>query len=330
MTTLREPGCWSGRGGRAGSVDQIRDGHRLVGRAIELVDPVEEPLRACRLAVLLRNLSWHLGEIDDHAAGEVKALVELSRADTDSREHAEALVSYANHLLRQGRADEAGRVVEEALDAARRAGSPATLSWAYMIRSASALEHDLDQAERDAAAAREHAIASGEPGIVCGAFVARIRVMNAMGVPLGQDKTVHELYEWSRPYGAQILLPIVFMTSSLLHQGRLVEAQEIVRGGLSIDGSPNNEADVRLQAAVLAVRTGADDAARDHLRRAREIMPSLEDRPMMVAGPALAELQLAWGNPGDALALVERVLPLSAADSARRRRAPALGGTGDR
>ncbi len=241
--------------------------------------------------------------------------MELSRADTDSREHAEALVSYANHLLRQGRADEAGGVVDEALAASRRAGSPASLSWAYMIRSASALEHDLDQAERDAAAAREHAIASGETGLVCGAFVARIRVEIAMGVPLGHDETMHEFYEWSRPYGAQIQLPTVFLTGSLLHQGRLVEAQEIVRGGLAITGSPNNEAMVRLQAAVLAVRRGADDAARDHLRRAREIMPSLEDRPMMAAGPALAELQLAWGDPGDALALVERVLPLSAVDS---------------
>jgi DNA-binding CsgD family transcriptional regulator/tetratricopeptide (TPR) repeat protein len=301
------------RAGRACcEVDQMRDGHRLVGRAIDLVDPAEEPLWACRLAVLLRNISWHVGEIDDLAAGEVESLVELSRADTDSREHAEALVSYANHLRRQGRAEEAGRVVEEALAAARRAGSPAALSWACMIRSAGALERDLDQADRDAAAAREHAVASGEAGLVVGAFLARIRVQNAMGVPLGHDETVHELYEWSRPYGAQILLPTVFLTDSLLHQGRLVEAQEILRGGLAITGSPNNEANVRLQAAVLAVRRGADDAARDHLRRAREIMPSLEDRPLMVAGPALAELQLAWGNPRDALALIERVLPLSA------------------
>ena len=268
------------RAGRAcWVVDQMRDGHRLVGRAIDLVDPAEEPLWACRLAVLLRNLSWHVGEIDDHAAGEVESLVELSRADTDSREHAEALVSYANHLRRQGRAEEAGPVVEEALAAARRSGSPAALSWAYMIRSAAALERDLDQADRDAAAAREHALTSGEAGLVCGAFLARIQVENAMGVPLGHDETVHELYEWSRPYGAQILLPTVLLTSSLLHQGRLVEAQEIVRGGLAIAGSPNNEAMVRLQAAVLAVRRGADDAARDHLRRAREIMPSLEDRP---------------------------------------------------
>jgi DNA-binding CsgD family transcriptional regulator len=304
------------RAGRAcWVVDQMRDGHRLVRRAIDLVDPAEEPLWACRLALLLRNLSWHVGEIDDHAAGEVESLVELSRADTDSRAHAEALVSYANHLQRQGRVDEAGRVVEEALAAARRSGSQGALSWAYMIRSAGALEGDLDQADRDAAAAGEHALASGETGLVCGAFLARIQVNNAMGVRLGHDETVRELYEWSRPYGAQILLPTVLLTGSLLHQGRLVEAQEIVRGGLAIVGSPNNEANVRLQAAVLAVRRGADDAAREHLRRAREIMPSLEDRPAMVAGPALAELRLASGHPGDALALVERILPLSAVDS---------------
>jgi DNA-binding CsgD family transcriptional regulator len=293
-------------------VDRVRDSHRLVCRAIDLVDAAEEPLWACRLAVLLRNLAWHVGEIDDLASGEVESLVELSRADTDSREHAEALGSYANHLRRQGRAEEAGPVVEEALAAARRSGSPAALSVAYMSRSAAALERDLDQADRDAGAAREHAVTSGEAGLLCGAFLARIQVQNAMGVPLGHDETVHELYEWSRPYGAQILLPSVHLTSSLLHQGRLVEAQEIVRGGLAITGSPNNEAILRLQAAVLAARRGADDAARDHLRRAREIVPSLEERPWMVPGAALAELQLAWGDPRDALARVERVLPLSA------------------
>ena len=80
-------------------------------------------------------------------------------------------------------------------------------------------------------------------------------------------------------------------------------------------GNPNYEAMIRVDAAILAVRRGANQAAHDHLARAREIMPSLEDRPLMMAGPRLAELQLAWGDPVGALEVVERVLPLDAMDS---------------
>ena len=34
----------------------------------------------------------------------------------------------------------------------------------------------------------------------------------------------------------------------------------------------------------------------------------------MMAGPRLAEVQLAWGDPGGALAVIERVLPVNAVD----------------
>ena len=122
------------------------------------------------------------------------------------------------------------------------------------------------------------------------------------------------MYEWSRPLGAAAMLPISMMVSSHSHGGRLLDAKQILRGGLATSGNPSYDAGIRLGAAVLAVRTGADAAARDHLARARELMPSLEDRPLMMAGPRLAELQLAWGDPEGALAVVERVLPVNAMD----------------
>ena len=51
-----------------------------------------------------------------------------------------------------------------------------------------------------------------------------------------------------------------------------------VRTGLATSGSVHFEVATRLQAAVLAARRGALDAARDHLARAYEIMPFLEER----------------------------------------------------
>ena len=71
----------------------------------------------------------------------------------------------------------------------------------------------------------------------------------------------------------------MFLAEVLLAMGDLVEAEGIVRTGLAATGHPNAEAIIRLQAGVLAARRGANDAAREHLARAHEIRPHLEERP---------------------------------------------------
>ena len=304
------------RAGRAcWSVDQVYDAVRLLERASALVDPATEPLWACRLALMLRDLSWSLGELDDYADGGIEAVVELSRADTDSREHADALSALAAGLRDRGRADEARLVAEEAVAAAHRSGSAAALAGAYDARSIVALDRDPEEAQLDAATSWEYAVASGEPGVMFGTFITRNWVKLAMGDRRGAQAVALELYEWSLPLGGLALLPTCMVSSGLCEEGRLADAQQALRGGLAMTGNPNYEAMIRVDAAILAVRRGANQAAHDHLARAREIMPSLEDRPLMMAGPRLAELQLAWGDPVGALEVVERVLPLDAMDS---------------
>ena len=303
------------RAGRAcWLVDQVHDAVRLLEHASALIDPATEPLWACRIALVLRDLAWSLGEVDDFTGGNVEAILELSRADPDSREHAEALAAWAWSLNEQGRTDEARPVAEEALAAAHRSGSAAAVAVAYDARSFIALETDLERARRDAAACWEHALASGEPVVTYGAFVTRLWVEIAQGDCATAHAVSMEMYEWSRPLGAAALLPTGMVSGGHLNQGRLVDARQVLRGGLATNGNPSYDAGIRLAAAVLGVRTGADAAARGHLARARELMPSLEDRPLMMAGPALAELQLAWGDPDGALAVIERALPVNTVD----------------
>ena len=303
------------RAGRAcWLVEQVHDAVRLLEHASALVDPATEPLWACRIALVRRDLAWSLGEVDDFTGGDIEAIVEVSRADKNSREHAEALAALARSLHEGGRTDEARPVAEEALAAAHRSRSAAALAAAYDARSLIGLETDLEQARRDAAACWEHALASGEPVVIYGAFIMRLWVEDAQGDLAGSLAIMVEMYDWSRPLGAAAMLPISMMVSSHAHGGRLLDAKQVLRGGLATSGNPSYDAGIRLWAAVLAVRTGADAAARDHLARARELMPSLEDRPLMMAGPRLAELQLAWGDPEGALAVIERVLPVNAMD----------------
>ena len=170
------------RAGRAcWLVDQVHDAVRLLERASALVDPTTEPLWACRIALVRRDLAWSLGELDDFTGGDIEAIVELSRADTDSREHADALAALATSLEARGRTNEARVVADEALAAGHRSGSAAALAAAYDASSVVALNDDLDRAQRDVAACWEHAVGSGEPVLIYGAFVTRSWVEDALG-----------------------------------------------------------------------------------------------------------------------------------------------------
>jgi DNA-binding CsgD family transcriptional regulator/tetratricopeptide (TPR) repeat protein len=295
-------------------VDDVRTAVRLLERARDLVDPDQEPLWACRIGLLLRDLAWSTGELDDFTEGESAALVELSQADPDSREHADALSAHAESLMWQNREDEARLVGDQAVAAAERSGSEGAKATAYGIRSTLNLDRDLDQAYLDATASWEQARSSGEPNAIFNAYLWRLWALQASGDLPAERIVLREMYEWSQSMGAAVLLPTSGLAHRYLDEGRLDEAQEVLRSGLATTGSPNHEALIRLNSATLAVRRGADEAARGHLARALEIIPHPERRPLMGAGPGLAELRLAWGSPDTALALVEEALPLNAVD----------------
>ena len=73
----------------------------------------------------------------------IERAVDLSRVDPDSREHADALSAYAEALALAGRTAEARQMVEAAVAAAHRSGSPAAISRAHGTRVALVWDTDL-------------------------------------------------------------------------------------------------------------------------------------------------------------------------------------------
>ncbi len=299
--------CW--RVGRA------REGYRLLRAALDLVSAERDPLWASRLT------RWVSGTADGGGLGEnpndnedERRAVELSGVDPDSGEHAEALAQLSDSLWWDGRTEEARRLVEDAVAAAHRSGSASAISWAHGHRAMQYLETDLERADLDCQVSWDYAMASGVPELISSAYNDRFNLLWAQGDQRRMLEHARDHYTWSAGEGWRTVFPAALLASALLAAGDLSEAEGIVRAGLAASDTPSREAHIRLQAATLAVRRGAKDAARDHLQRARELLPDLEQRPGLMAGSPIAETLLAQDDPAAAFELVERVLPVNAVD----------------
>ena len=175
------------------------------------------------------------------------------------------------------------------------------------------METDLEQADLDSKVCWQQAMASGDHEDISHAHGVRLCLLLVHGDVRRVLEHARDYYAWSAGLG-QTVFPAAHLAGVLLAVGDLCEAEGIVRAGLAASGSPSEEAPIRVQAATLAVRRGASDAARDHILRARELLPDLEERPWAVAGQCMAEVLLAQDDPVGAFELVERVLPVNAFD----------------
>ena len=295
-------------GDACGMMERWGDCYRLLEFAHRLVDPDREPLWSSRLARTVATLAWDVNH-DTDVVGDLAAAVELSRADPGSREHADALCDYAYRGLYNVDRDHAIRVIDEAVAAAHRSGSAAALAYSYGTRGLMHAETDPEQAERDVDRSWEYAIASGDNAVIAGELQDRLFVRLWRGDLRGAHQYGLEALEWSQRLGGVGEMFSRFLLSSmLLELGDLNAAGEVMRGALAVVTEKQN-AGIRVSAAVLAARRGADDAARNHLARAREMNPLLEQVPMPEGGPRLAELSMAWGDPDEAFAVLERSLP---------------------
>ena len=302
------------RAGRAYErVGRSFDGYRLYCSARDLVSPERDPLWASRLTVLVAKGTFDHGQTREPPFAEMERAVELSRAEPDSREYAAALAAYADVLHWAHRIDEAHQVADEAIAAAERSGSSVAVSWAYGTRAELWWETDLHQAELDAAVCWERAHASGDPFAIGDAHSMRYGLSCASGDLRRAHEHARDMYEVWVPYGLTVVASLA-LVDVLLAMGNLVEAEGILRAGLSTTASPTKEAAIRLQAGVLAARRGESEAARGHLTRAREIRPYLEERPECEAAEPMAEMLLAEDDPAGALEFIERVLPWNRGD----------------
>ena len=200
--------------------------------------------------------------------------VELSSVDPDSSEHAEALAQLAIGVWWDGLIEEATRLIENAVATAHRSGSASAIARAHGARSHLRLmEYDLEQADLDCTVCWEQAMASGDPEDIGGAYGVRLNLLHARGDLRRLLVVAQDRYAWSGGVGltgfAVAKLAIV-----LIAVGDLTEAEGIVRAGLAASGSTSAEVTIRLHAAMLAARRGANDAARNHVLRALELFPT--------------------------------------------------------
>ncbi|MEO6512902.1 MAG: LuxR C-terminal-related transcriptional regulator, partial [Nocardioides sp.] len=189
-----------------------------------------------------------------------------------------------------------------------RSGDDAAMSGALQVQCLIAVSNDLARADALAEASWRHAVASGDGmarGVAAG---ARFRVIEASGDLRRLLEVQREQAEWEFSQG-QVLVPSCDLTCIYLDLGDLRGAESSVRRGLTGTGVQHEEAEIRIFAALLASRHGDDPAARQHLARAREVLPSFEDQPRSVRGRHVADLFMSLGEAGKAFDLVDRSLP---------------------
>jgi DNA-binding CsgD family transcriptional regulator/tetratricopeptide (TPR) repeat protein len=292
---------------------RFRDSYRLFRTARDLVPVDYDPLWSSRLSALVARYAFNLGETQTVPLHEIQRVVELSRGDPDSPQHAEALCGLANNLFWSERNDEARRVADDAVAAAHRSGDAAAISFAHGVRLHICADTDPQQADLDEALAWEHAVASGDPEDIFWAHCSKQLIASRRGDLRGARDEARSMFERGGPLGLTVYSS-VFLADVLTAMGDLVEADGVVRAGLSTIGPPNSEATIRLLAGVLAVRRGALEAAHGHLARAYEMRPHLDERPECEAGAPMAEMLLAQDDAAGAFELIERVLPFNTID----------------
>jgi DNA-binding CsgD family transcriptional regulator/tetratricopeptide (TPR) repeat protein len=293
-------------------VGRAHEGYRLLRAARDLVSPERHPLWASRLTRRVAGTAFGHGE-SALISQDLRRAVELSGVDPDSGEHAVALAQLAQGLWWDGQREEACRVIETSVVAAHHSGSASAISCAHGERAMQLMETDVEQADLDWTVCWEHAIASGDPEDIASAYHVRLNLLLARGDLRSLLQHARDEYEWSASLGVTVF-PAAHLAVVLLAVGDLNQAEGVVRTGLAASGPPRAEVMIRLQAATLAVRRGANDAARGHLLRARELFPDLEERPEVGAGLNLAEFLLAQDDPVGAFELVERLLPVNTVD----------------
>ena len=262
---------------------RAQESYRLLRAARDLVSPERDPLWASMLTRWVAATAFGLGETSGVTEA-VRRAVELSSVDPDSGEHAEALAHLSYSVWWDGRTEEARLLVEDAVAAAHRSGSASAIARAHGIRAhLQLMDTNLEQADLDCQVCWEHAQASGDPEDISTAYQHRLALAWTRGDLRRLLEHARDCYAWSAGLG-QTVYPATWLAFVLLAVGDLSEAEGLVRAGLAASGNPIDDVNIRLHAATLAVRRGANDAARDHLLRARELFPDLEEQPEGMAG----------------------------------------------
>jgi DNA-binding CsgD family transcriptional regulator len=309
----------------AGLLERVARASTLVGdsdsslaalsRALELVDADAEPLRASRLLIDWSDTRWMTGNIESETIAEARRAVELAQPYPDSREYSEALAYLSDEESWANDSRAAKEHAEQALEAARRSGSNKALSVAYAAHGFAF--KDEERSDHDTKESLRYAQMGDDPETTGWAFVGRGNYLLARGRLAEYVEVAWEAFRFAIDAGALSFAAFQAggLARGLLALGRNGDSRVVVREGLAHTGMPEAGAAVRLAATLLSVRAGSLAAAQMHLERAKELIPTLEQRPALTAPPIMAEYLLARREPEAALDLLSRALPAHFADT---------------
>jgi DNA-binding CsgD family transcriptional regulator/tetratricopeptide (TPR) repeat protein len=248
---------------------------RLVGDALDRVDPAVEPVRAAVLLARLGDHRWVAGD----EAGALAAFEQAERllaGKPPSAERARVLAAHAYALLLSLRSEEARLRCEEAITVARAVGARA--EEARGLRVLAGCLGSLGDEERAIALGLEARNIAEEVGDAETVMSTYVIVDSSLGL-LGRERDAlddaQQGYQRARDLGLEHAMGsyvAVNVVNSLLDLGRWVECERLARELLAGD---TWDAFGRHRAlGLLLARRGEFAEAREHLHLAQRLSPS--------------------------------------------------------
>jgi DNA-binding SARP family transcriptional activator/predicted ATPase len=267
---------YQGHGGIAQVLPRFVHAERVL-----LAVPQPPPVVLCRVALERAGLSFWLA---DYAAVEDAArhALRAARAARLGRPARQALNALALTSMRQGRSDDGARWLAQALALARSDGQAQEVT--IYAGNLCGVLRELGQLERAQALALESLHGHRRDGHAVG----QVSVLNELGLIAHQQDRLDEAFDWS----AQALALIEQHTMALrrpvmlthqasvrLDQGRAAEALALAERSLVLvqqAGARSHEPTLRRLLAEILLALDRRDAAREQLRYAAEMVPSLD------------------------------------------------------
>jgi DNA-binding CsgD family transcriptional regulator len=283
---------------------------RAVGlqrRAVDLVDPLRDPIRAGSLLARLASACEFAGELAEMVATAEAAVAILPR-DPPTSERAEALAMLAEAIGWPGRHTESISAAREAAEIAAAVGANGVEAHA---RDNLALAHAALCLDEAAIAESDRSIRAADRAGTSDAlfftYADRVTMLiRWLWRPAEADRALEAARLVAEREGVRDWNEAFFrvMTARILvHLGRWAEAMEIAIGALADEaGIPNHRVTLHLVRGLLRVRLGQLEAGEADLRAARQGPHDAQVRLEVQCG--LAEAALARGQPETALSIL--------------------------
>lgn len=293
---------------RAGRACEAAGDHRGAVRhyeaALARVDPLQDPLLACRILLELQVLRNQAGYGSAHlSVTEPQEVLALTEGMPDAPERALAFAHLAFAEVFNGR-PEASEHAETAVRLAEMGASPTAIIWATGVRAQT--RWGTDEGVEDAERAFNLAVETGDPRLVCRFAIFLSNSYQSAGRYADAADVTNRSYRTLLDAGQFDYAASVGGVAAWWHfvLGRWDQVRPMVRELLTIARSDDNAGPARCVAALLTAHEGNSQAAALHLRRARELMPTAAPVGDVLADTEI-QVSIALGHPSDALELID-------------------------